>query len=93
MQGKTIAQVAKAQGKDPIDLIFDLLAQDPGMSVAVFGMSEEDVAYILKQPWVSIDNDSQGTAPMAFWDGSIRTRAPMEPSRASCANTSVKISC
>ena len=62
LQGKTIAQVAKARGKDPIDLIFDLLAEDPGMSVAVFGMSEQDVAYILKQPWVSIDNDSQGTA-------------------------------
>lgn len=63
LQGKTIAQVAKAEGKDPIDLIFDLLAEDPGMSVAVFGMSEQDVAYVLKQPWVSIDNDSQGTAP------------------------------
>jgi N-acyl-D-amino-acid deacylase len=33
------------------------------MSVAVFGMSEKDGAYILKQPWVAIDNDSQGTAP------------------------------
>jgi len=33
------------------------------MSVAVFGMSEQDVSYALKQPWVSIDNDSQGTAP------------------------------
>ncbi len=62
LQGKTIAQVAKAQSKDPIDLIFDLLAEDPGMSVAVFGMSKPDVAYVLKQPWVSVDNDSQGTA-------------------------------
>jgi N-acyl-D-amino-acid deacylase len=62
LQGKTIAQVAKARNKDPIDLIFDLLAEDPGMSVAVFGMSEPDVANVLKQPWVSIDNDSQGTA-------------------------------
>ena len=62
LQGKTIAQVAEAHSKDPIDLIFDLLAEDPGMSVAVFGMSEQDVAYVLKQPWVSIDNDSQGTA-------------------------------
>jgi dihydroorotase/N-acyl-D-amino-acid deacylase len=62
LQGKTIAQVAKAQRKDPIDLIFDLLAEDPGMSVAVFGMSEPDVAYVLKQSWVSVDNDSQGTA-------------------------------
>jgi N-acyl-D-amino-acid deacylase len=62
LQGKTIAQIAKARNKDPIDLIFDLLAEDPGMSVAVFGMSEPDVANVLKQPWVSIDNDSQGTA-------------------------------
>jgi dihydroorotase/N-acyl-D-amino-acid deacylase len=62
LQGKTIAQVAQTRDKDPIDLIFDLLAEDPGMSVAVFGMSEQDVSNVLKQPWVSIDNDSQGTA-------------------------------
>ncbi len=63
LQGKTIAQIAQARKKDPIDTIFDLLIQDPEMSVAVFGMSEEDIAYALKQPWVSVDNDSQGTAP------------------------------
>ena len=63
LQGKTVAEVAKAQAKDPIDTIFDLLIADPGMSVAVSGMAESDVAYALKQPWVSIDNDSQGTAP------------------------------
>lgn len=63
LQGKTIAQIAKEQGKDPLDTIFDLLIQDPGMSVAVSGMSENDVALALKQPWVSVDNDSQGTAP------------------------------
>ncbi len=63
LQGKTIAEIAKEQGKDPIDTIFDLLIADPGMSVAVFGMSESDVALALKQPWVSVDNDSQGTSP------------------------------
>ncbi len=63
LQGQTIAQIAKDRGKDPIDTIFDLLIEDPSMSVAVSGMSESDVAYALKQPWVSIDNDSQGTAP------------------------------
>jgi N-acyl-D-amino-acid deacylase len=63
LQGETIADIAKAQRKDPIDTIFDLLIEDPGISVAVFGMSEQDIAYALKQPWVSIDNDSQGTAP------------------------------
>jgi N-acyl-D-amino-acid deacylase len=63
LQGKTIAQIAKAQQKDPLDTIFDLLIEDPQMSVAVFAMSEEDVVLALKQPWVSVDNDSQGTAP------------------------------
>lgn len=63
LQGKTIAEIAKVQNKDPIDTIFDLLIEDPGMSVAVFAMSEQDIAYALKQPWVSVDNDSQGTSP------------------------------
>jgi dihydroorotase/N-acyl-D-amino-acid deacylase len=62
LQGKTITQIAQSRGKDAIDTIFDLLIDDPGMSVAVFAMSESDVALALKQPWVSIDNDSQGTA-------------------------------
>ncbi len=63
LQGKTIAQIASEEHKDPIDTIFDLLIADPTMSVAVFGMSESDVSLALKQPWVSVDNDSQGTAP------------------------------
>ena len=29
----------------------------------MFGMDEPDVVLALKQPWVSVDNDSQGTAP------------------------------
>ena len=63
LQGKTIAQIAKLWGKDPIDTIFDLLIQDKAFTyVAVFGMSEPDVALALQQPWVSICNDSQGTA-------------------------------
>ena len=60
LQGKNIAEIAKAQGKDPIDCILDLLAEDPGMEVVVEGMSEQDVADALKQPWVSVDNDSSG---------------------------------
>jgi dihydroorotase/N-acyl-D-amino-acid deacylase len=29
----------------------------------VFGMSEPDVALALQQPWVSFDNDAEGTSP------------------------------
>jgi len=64
LQGKTIAEIAKAEGKDPIDTIFDILIEDQAFTyVAVFGMSEPDIALALQQPWVSVDNDSQGTAP------------------------------
>jgi len=64
LQGKSIAEIAKIWNKDPIDTIFDLLIQDNAFTyVAVFGMSEPDVALALTQPWVSVDNDSQGTAP------------------------------
>jgi N-acyl-D-amino-acid deacylase len=64
LQGKTIAQIAKEWGKDPIDTICDLLIEDDAFTnVAVFGMSEPDVTLALEQPWVSICNDSQGTAP------------------------------
>ena len=64
LQGKTIAEIAKLWGKDPIDTIFDLLIEDNAFtSVAVFAMSESDVALALQQPWVSVDNDAQGTAP------------------------------
>lgn len=64
LQGKTIAEIAKLWGKDPIDTIFDLLIEDHvATSVAVFGMSQPDVDFALAQRWVSIDNDSQGTAP------------------------------
>lgn len=64
LQGKTIAEIAKLWNKDPFDTIFDLLIQDNAYTyVAVFGMAEPDVALVLQQPWVSVDNDSQGTAP------------------------------
>ncbi len=64
LQGKRLSEIAKMWNKDPMDALFDLLIEDKGFTyVAVFGMSEPDVALALQQPWVSIDNDSSGTSP------------------------------
>ena len=64
LQGKTLADVAKLWNKDPMEALFDLLIEDDAFTgVAVFGMSEPDVALALQQPWVSLDNDSSGTSP------------------------------
>ncbi|HUK19642.1 MAG TPA: D-aminoacylase [Bryobacteraceae bacterium] len=64
LQGKNIAEIAKLWNKDPIDTVFDLLIQDEAFTeVAMSAMSEADVTLALEQPWVSVCNDSQGTAP------------------------------
>jgi N-acyl-D-amino-acid deacylase len=64
LQGKRLSEVAAQWKEDPIDALCDLLIKDKAFTdVAVFGMDEPDVLLALKQPWVSIDNDSQGTSP------------------------------
>jgi dihydroorotase/N-acyl-D-amino-acid deacylase len=63
LQGKTIAEVAKLWNKDPLDTVFDILIEDEAFTmVGMFMMDEPDVALALRQPWVSICNDSQGAA-------------------------------
>jgi N-acyl-D-amino-acid deacylase len=63
-QGMRIDEIAKQWHEDAIDTICDFLIKDHGATeVAVFGMDEKDVALILQQPWVSIDNDASGTSP------------------------------
>jgi dihydroorotase/N-acyl-D-amino-acid deacylase len=63
LQGKTLKQIADERKADPIDVLMDILMEDEAFTEnAVFGMSEPDVALALKQPWTSVDNDSQGTA-------------------------------
>jgi dihydroorotase/N-acyl-D-amino-acid deacylase len=64
LQGKRLDAIAREQGKDPMDALMDILVEDGGFTeCAVFAMSEPDVVLALQQPWVSIDNDSSGTAP------------------------------
>jgi len=64
LQGKTLAQAAALRHQDAIDALLDILIEDKAYtSVAVFGMDEPDVTLALQQPWVAIDNDSQGTSP------------------------------
>ena len=63
LQGKRLSEIARLWNKDPLDALFDFLIEDPYTGVAVFGMSQPDVTLALQQPWVSIDNDSEGTSP------------------------------
>jgi dihydroorotase/N-acyl-D-amino-acid deacylase len=63
-QGKRLTDIAAAWHEEPMDALFDFLVADDGYTYcAVFGMSEPDVSLALQQPWVSINNDSEGASP------------------------------
>ena len=62
--GKRVSEIAEEWHEDPIDTICDFLIKDnAATSSVVFGMQESDVELALKQPWVSIDTDYEGTSP------------------------------
>jgi N-acyl-D-amino-acid deacylase len=64
LTGKTLAQVAKMRGKDPIDTIMDLLSEDESRIDAMyFVMSEENVRKELAKPWISFGSDEASQAP------------------------------
>ena len=57
--GKTVAEVAAQQKKEPLDALFDLVLADNGLSSALYFMaSEEDLQTGLRQPWTSIGLDA-----------------------------------
>jgi N-acyl-D-amino-acid deacylase len=57
--GKTLAQLADAQKKDPLDALMDLVIADKAQTGAIYFIaSEDDLRYGLKQAWTSIGLDA-----------------------------------
>lgn len=57
--GKTLAQIATAQKKAPLDALFDLVLADKAQTGALYFIAnEDDLRYGLKQPWTSIGLDA-----------------------------------
>ncbi len=57
-EGRRISDIARQEGKDPYDVLFDLVAADhAGTGAAFFSMSEEDVEAALAAPWVGVGSD------------------------------------
>jgi N-acyl-D-amino-acid deacylase len=64
LTGKTLAEVAKVRGKDPIETIMDLLSEDESrIDSMYFLMSEENVRKELAKPWISFGSDEASQAP------------------------------
>src|SRR6266478_1252258 len=64
LTGKTLAEVAKMRGKDPIDTAMDLIAEDESrIDTIYFLMSEENIKKEIKKPWISFGSDEASQAP------------------------------
>jgi N-acyl-D-aspartate/D-glutamate deacylase len=64
LTGKSLAEVAKMRGKDPIDTAMDLIAEDESrIGTIYFLMSEENVKKELSKPWISFGSDEASQAP------------------------------
>src|SRR5438105_4587985 len=64
LTGKTLAEVAKIRGKDPIDTAMDLIAEDESrIGTLYFIMSEDNVKKELAKPWISFGSDESSKGP------------------------------
>ena len=63
-QGRTLEDIAKAERKDPLDVLMDLIARDDTTGSGImFFMNEDDLRAALRHPLVMLGTDSGGMAP------------------------------
>jgi N-acyl-D-amino-acid deacylase len=62
--GKSIADIAQAEGKDELDTLFDLLILSNGLADAIWFSQDEEIAQTLMQhPLVTIGSDGNSLRP------------------------------
>ena len=74
--GKRLDEVARDMGVEPAEAVVRLFEESPRVSpIAIyFSLSEDDMKYALKQPWVSLGSDS-GAVVGAMRDRGAHPRA------------------
>lgn len=61
-QGRTLAEIAEAEGLDPIDALLWVVEQDIRAGTAYFIISEDNLRRQLTLPWLSVGSDAQSIA-------------------------------
>jgi dihydroorotase/N-acyl-D-amino-acid deacylase len=60
-EGRTVAQIAETDHKDPLDALLDLVIADhDNVGAVYFEMNEDEVRLAMQQPWVAVDTDYGG---------------------------------
>jgi len=75
-QGMRLSEVAEARGQEVVDALLDLLLADRSRTSAIyFSMSEDDIEYAMRQPWVSVGIDAGARAADSTVTGKPHPRA------------------
>ena len=62
-QGRRLDEIARAEHKDALDALMDLIARDVTVGMGImFMMREDEVSAALRQPWVALGTDTGGQA-------------------------------
>jgi len=77
LTGKTLAEVARMRGTDPVETVMDLVLEDRSrIGTVYFMMDEDNVRKQVRQPWVSFGSDAASMAPEGvFLKSSTHPRA------------------
>ena len=64
LTGKSLAEIAKMRGTDPVETIMDLLLEDRSrIGTIYFVIAEENIRKEIVKPWVSFGSDEASQAP------------------------------
>lgn len=75
-EGKSLAYLAKATGKDPVDAMCDLLLSENGrVPIIQFAAAEQDLEHAIRLAWTAIGSDGAAMHPDRFpWLGKPHPR-------------------
>jgi len=75
-EGMRLSEVARARGQEVVDALFDLLLADRAGTAAIyFSMSEEDIEFAMRQPWMMVGIDAGARAADSTVTGKPHPRA------------------
>ncbi|GAA2680786.1 D-aminoacylase [Nonomuraea recticatena] len=58
-RGLSLRQAAQDRGADPVEMLLQLVEQEPGLDAMYFMMDEDVLRTALRNPWVSVGSDAE----------------------------------
>lgn len=70
-RGLTLQEVADSNCADPVEMLLELVEQEPSVNAMYFMMDEDVLRTALRNPWVSVCSDAEAVAAEAPYDETL----------------------